>query len=99
MSNADDRLRALFEADLPPARDLAFAAQVSEALARRVLLADLAWLGVLSLLGAVVLWWSWPHVSVIVEALAVGLAPVVVVSSLALLLVGAVSGRVWAPRI
>lgn len=99
MSDADDRLKALFEADLPPSRDLAFTSQVSEALARRALLADLAWLGVLSLAGALGLWLCWPQLSVVLETLAAGLAPTVVAASLALLLVGAVSGRIWAPRV
>lgn len=98
MPTADERLQALFAAEEPPARDPVFTARVFERLARRALLLDLAWLAGACLIGALVLWRVWPHLSVALESLAVGLAPAAVVGSLALLLVGAVSGRVWSPR-
>lgn len=98
MQTADDRLKALFASDAPPARDPVFASQVFEALARRALLLDLAWLAALCLLGAALLWKTWPHLSAALETAAVGLAPVAVVSSLAGLLVAVTAGWIWAPR-
>ena len=64
-----------------------------ERLARRALLLDLAWLAGACLIGAVALWRVWPHLSSVLESLALGLAPAAIVGSLALLLAVAASGR------
>lgn len=98
MPTADERLQALFAADVPPPRDPVFTAQVFERLARRALLLDLAWLAGACLIGGVVLWRVWPHLSGVLESLALGLAPAAIVGSLALLLAVAASGRLWPSR-
>lgn len=72
---ADERLRALFAQDLPPARDLTFQAGVMEALARRRFLAEMALLSGAAVLGGVILWLLWPHLGPAVTQLSRALAP------------------------
>ena len=74
MTPTDDRLRALFAADEPPASDRVFAAAVTERLVRRRWLQDLAFLGGLSALGAVALWALWPVLQPAVVTIARNLA-------------------------
>jgi hypothetical protein len=88
MSEADDRLRALFAADAPPARDPHFSAAVIEALERRQFLLDVgAWAGA-CLIGAIALWGLWPAVKPALTSMSQQLAPA------ALLLAAAVAGVV-----
>ncbi len=62
MSEADDRLRALFAADEPPARDPAFSAAVLEVLARKRFRDELIIHAGLTLIGGAALWALWPVV-------------------------------------
>jgi hypothetical protein len=75
MTPADDRLKALFALDEPPARDPAFSAAVVERLARRRCLQDCAFLGALSGLGGVALWALWPVLHPALVAVSDRLAP------------------------
>jgi hypothetical protein len=60
MTEADDRLRALFAADEPPARDPAFSAAVLEALAKQRLRDELLVHAGATLIGGAALWALWP---------------------------------------
>ncbi len=80
----DDRLKALFACDEPPARDPAFSSAVMEKLVRRRFLADVAMLSGVSALGGTALWALWPSLQPAVLALAQGLAPAIVAGALAL---------------
>lgn len=71
----DDRLKALFAQDLPPARDAHFSAAVSERLVRRRWLQDMALLAGLSVLGALALWALWPVLHPALTAVSDRLAP------------------------
>ena len=71
----DDRLKALFAEDEPPARDPIFVAAVSERLVRRRWLQDLALLAGLSVLGAIALWAMWPVLHPALTAVSDRLAP------------------------
>jgi hypothetical protein len=75
MTPHDDRLKALFALDEPPARDPAFATAVVERLAKRRCLQDLAFLGALSAMGALALWAVWPVLQPAVTAVSDSLAP------------------------
>jgi len=92
MTTADDRLKALFAADEPPARDPAFSTAVTERLVRRRCLQDLAFLGGLSALGAVVLWAVWPLLQPVLVTLSRDLAPDAVVLAAAVSAVAALGG-------
>ncbi|PZQ62561.1 MAG: hypothetical protein DI570_10340 [Phenylobacterium zucineum] len=81
----DDRLRALFASDAPPARDPAFSAEVMAAVARRRLLADLAGLAVAALVGGLVIWALWPLLGPAVVAASASLAPFAAALTVALL--------------
>lgn len=78
MTRADDRLKALFAADEPPARDQVFTAAVTERLVRRRCLQDMALLAAMSALGGVVLWGLWPLMEPVVVTLSRDLAPAAV---------------------
>lgn len=93
MDPADDRLKALFAADEPPARDPAFSAQVMERLARRCWLQDLAFLGTTSLVGAISLWAAWPVLQPALTALSGQLAPAAVAAALALSALAILGGQ------
>jgi len=95
MMTPDDRLAALFAADLPPARDPAFQAEVLARLARRRLLLDLAWLSGASGLGAVALGMTWPVISPILAEIGRSLAPAGLAVVLAAFIV-ALAGWRWA---
>ncbi|MEO8114543.1 MAG: hypothetical protein ABI655_09185 [Phenylobacterium sp.] len=96
MSNADDRLKALFALDEPPARDAAFSAVVMEAVARRRLLGDLVLLGGASAVGGVALWAAWPTLQPAIVAISQGLAPGAAVLALLLCAGVILSGRAGA---
>lgn len=75
MDEADDRLRALFAQDEPPARDPRFQAAVMEAVIRRELRADMAVLAGAAAVGALALWALWPVLHPAIVALSHELAP------------------------
>src|SRR5689334_5469130 len=75
MPPADDRLKALFALDEPPARDEAFAAEAMAAVMRRRFQEEVAWLSVLAMAGAAGLWFLWPVVQPVLVALSRGFAP------------------------
>src|ERR671914_320515 len=83
MSEADDRLKAIFASDEPSARDPAFTAAVAEAMARRKFLADLAMLAAAATLGGLALWALWPALEPAIVALSQGLAPAAAALALA----------------
>jgi hypothetical protein len=89
----DDRLKALFAYDEPPARDPAFASAVMEEVMRRRFLVDVAMLSGVSALGGMALWALWPSLQPVVVAVAQGLAPAVVAGALALGTGVVLSGR------
>lgn len=93
MSAADDRLKALFAQDAPPARDPAFSAAVMEGLARRRCLQDLAFLATMSLVGAVALWAAWPVLHPALTALSGELAPAAVAVAVALSALAVLGGQ------
>jgi hypothetical protein len=86
MTEADDRLAALFAADLPPARDAQFSTEVLAAVARRRLRHDLLALAGVSFVAASVLAMVWPILWPAVSASAAPLGPsaLVVVGVLAM---------------
>ena len=92
MTTPDDRLKALFAADLPPARDPAFQAEVLAGLARRRFALDLARLSGACGLGALALGVLWPALSPTLADLGHSLAPaamgVVLAGSVVVLLGG-----------
>lgn len=75
MTNADDRLRALFAQDEPPARDPVFSTAVAEAIVRRRFLLDMALLTGATAVGGLVLWALWPTIQPMLVNLSTGLAP------------------------
>ena len=89
----DDLLAALFAADLPPARDPMFQAEVLAGLARRRFAGELAWLTAACGIGALVLGALWPVLSSTMIDLGRGLAPAAVAVTIAAFLVVAGGGR------
>jgi hypothetical protein len=98
MTQADDRLAALFAADLPPARDPVFQAQVLERVARRRFQDEFVMLSGLCGLGAVLLWAIWPVVAPAIEAVSRSLAPGLIWLVVAASILALTSGRALAPR-
>jgi hypothetical protein len=76
MTDADDRLKALFAADEPPARDPQFSAAVMAEVARRQFVWDVGVLSVAAGAVAGVLWASWPTVAPALAGLGQSLLPV-----------------------
>jgi len=76
MTDADDRLKALFAQDEPPARDLVFSTAVMEELARRRFAVDMALLSAVTVASAFALWLLWPSLAPVVARLSEGLMPV-----------------------
>lgn len=66
--NADERLKAAFAFDEPPARDYAFTARVMQDVARRRLLISLLLLVPPALAAAAVLWAVTPQLAPLAEA-------------------------------
>lgn len=95
MTPADDRLKALFAHEEPPALDAAFSAAVMERLARRRCLAELAHLGGLSVLGGLGLWALWPVLHPAMAAISGELAPTAVGLAVALSAVAILGGQVF----
>jgi hypothetical protein len=89
----DDRLKALFAYDEPPARDPAFSSAVMEDLMRRRFLTDVAMLSGVSALGGTALWALWPSLQPAILAVSQGLAPAIVAAALALGAAVVFSGR------
>jgi len=96
MTNADDRLKALFAEDEPSARDAAFSTAVMEEIARRRFLADVGILSGVSFAGGLVLWSLWPSLAPMLENLSQGLVPVVACLTLAATAVAVLDRRVGA---
>ena len=90
----DDRLKALFAADAPPARDHVFEAAVFERLARRAFLLDLAALLAVSLAGAGGLGLLWPYIAPVLAAVGQGLAPAALALGLVAVLLTLGGGRI-----
>lgn len=97
-ATADDRLAALFAAELPPARDLDFQAEVLAALARRRFAADMLLLCTVTSLAGAGLWLVWPAISPVLEALGQGLAPGLAAVIVAASILALTSGRILSPR-
>ena len=83
MTQADDRLKALFAGDEPPARDPAFSMAVMEKVMRRRFQEDLAILCGVSLAGGAVLWPLWPMLQPALVTLSEGFAPALGAAALA----------------
>jgi hypothetical protein len=96
--DANDRLAALFAADLPPARDLGFQAEVLAAMARRRFAADMMLLSTATTLAGAGLWLVWPAIAPALEALGRGLAPGLAAVITAGSIVALTSGRMLSPR-
>lgn len=77
MPAADDRLKALFALDDPPARDPAFSAAVMEQLMRRRFLEDVAFLSVATVAGGVALAILWPVLEPMLVTVSRGFAPAI----------------------
>lgn len=75
MTQADDRLKALFALDEPPARDPVFSMAVMEQVMRQRLREDVALLCAVSIIGAGVMWLVWPTLQPALVAVSQGLAP------------------------
>ena len=76
MTDADDRLKALFAGDEPPARDPAFSAAVMAEVIRRRFVVDMALLATAATAGGFLLWALWPSLQPLVTTVAPALAPV-----------------------
>ncbi|MFL5295903.1 MAG: hypothetical protein ACJ798_05925 [Phenylobacterium sp.] len=75
MTQADDRLKALFALDEPPARDPAFSTAVLERMMRRRFQEEVLMLCGVTILGAVGLWVIWPVLEPALVTLSQGFAP------------------------
>lgn len=97
-ASPDDRLAALFAAELPPARDMEFQAEVLAALARRRFAADMLLLSTVTSVAGAGLWLIWPALAPTLEALGQGLAPGLAAVIAAGSIVALTSGRILSPR-
>ena len=75
MTQADDRLKALFSQDEPPVRDVTFSTAVMEKVMRQRFREDVALLSGVSVIGGGALWLVWPTLQTALVALSQGLAP------------------------
>jgi len=89
----DDRLKALFAQDEPPARDAAFSTAVMAKIARRQFQDDVALLSGASVIGGVILWVLWPSLTPVVTSLSQGMAPVAACLTLAVVVIQLAGGR------
>jgi hypothetical protein len=93
MTKADDRLKALFAEDEPPARDPGFTAEVMQSIARRRFQLDLAVLGGAAAVGGLVLWALWPVAQPALVSISQALAPAAGALALAAALVVVLGGK------
>jgi hypothetical protein len=77
MTQADDRLKALFALDEPPARDAVFSTVVMEQVMRQRLREEVALLCAVSVVAAGVLWLVWPTLQPALVAVSQWMAPAV----------------------
>jgi hypothetical protein len=75
MTQADDRLKALFALDEPPPVDTGFSVAVIEQVMRQRLREELALLSAVSVVAAGVLWLVWPTLLPALVAISQGLFP------------------------
>jgi len=92
VTDPEDRLRGLFAADLPPARDAAFQADVLAALARRRFVDEIGLLAAISLIGAIALAVVWPLLSPVLASLGQDLAPAAIALVVAVSILGLTVG-------
>ena len=93
MTQADDRLKALFAQDEPPARDPAFSMAVMEQVMRQRFREDVALLSGVSVIGAGALWLVWPTLQPALVAVSQGLAPALGAMAIAFCAVMIFGGR------
>ena len=93
MTQADDRLKALFAQDEPAVRDTVFSTTVMEKVMRRRFQEDVAMLSAVSSVGAGALWFVWPMLQQALVAVSQGLAPALGAVALAACVVLVVSAR------
>ncbi|WP_394763450.1 hypothetical protein [Phenylobacterium sp.] len=92
MTQADDRLKALFALDDAPALDPAFSHAVMEQVMRQRLREEVALLCAVSVVAAGVLWLIWPTLQPVLVAVSHWLAPAlgaIVVAACAAIILGA----------
>jgi len=91
MTQADDRLKALFAQGEPPAHDPVFTTTVMERVMRRRFQEEVALLCVVSLGGGGAFWLVWPTLQPALVAISQGLAPAlgaIVLAICALMILG-----------
>ncbi|MCR5880275.1 hypothetical protein [Phenylobacterium sp. J367] len=93
MDEAEDRLKALFALDEPPARDVVFSAEVMARVLRREFRIEVATVGAASLVGAAALWAVWPVLQPALVAISHGLAPTIAGLALAACLIAVLQSR------
>jgi len=93
MTQADERVKALFAMDEPPARDAAFATAVMARVMRRRFQEDVAMLCAVSLGGGVAFCAVWPTLQPALVAISQGLAPALGAIALAICLMVILGGR------
>jgi hypothetical protein len=93
MTQADDRLKALFAQDEPAARDAAFSMAVMEKVMRRRFQEDVAILCGVSIAGGAALWPLWPVLQPALVTLSQGFAPALGAVALAACTVVILGGR------
>ena len=93
MTQADDRLKALFAQDEPRVHDPVFATAVMEKVMRRRFQEDVAMLSGVSVMGGGVLWLVWPTIQPVLLALSQGLAPALGAAAIAACTLVIIGGR------
>ena len=93
MTDADDRLRALFAQDEPPVRDPAFSTAVIEEIVRRRFMVDLAVLSGVTGVGGASLWALWPLIHPLLVNTSQSLFPVAGLLAVAAAAVLVLGGR------
>ena len=93
MTQADDRLKALFAEDQPPAQDATFTMGVMEKVMRQRFREDVALLSGVSVVGAGAMWLVWPTLQPALVAVSQGLSPAVGAIGLAICALMILGGR------
>lgn len=93
MTQADDRLKALFAQDEPAPRDAVFSTAVMEKIMRRRFQEDVALLTGVSMAGGGALWLLWPTLQPVLVAISQGFAPALGAIALAACTLLVLSGR------